>query len=354
MTAAEARANLTASPIPAQAPAREPVVDATGRLHAPDNGKFLEKPGAEAPAGVAATDPAEQTADGAVEAPLAEGETATDTEPAAGGSLPEGFVRLPVPEGDPLRDQGHEFVPVPAGMEDVFKNLLNRPVKRKELDTARQTATQLEQELDRHAAALRAANEFNAKLFADPRIIQAYHQQIEDYGQEHADTWLSAVISGEAQNASRYVDEAARERSERRNEQAAQQFLQDVGGVRNAFPFLDDAEFNEALTVYASAAAARREELDIEKFKATTRKLFIDHPRVQEALAARRARLAADEALRKAPAITGEANERAALDRARSVAGDGLSILRSAAGTGHAPAPPAAPKLTRDQARAAL
>lgn len=346
MTREAARAGLTYVAPVGLAPVAEPIVDATGRLHAPENGKFLEKPAAE---------PAQDTADStAAEVPLAEGETATPTESDPGGSLPEGFVRLAVPDGDPLRDQGHEFVPVPQGMEDVFKNLLNRPVKRKELDSAREARAQLEQELDRHAAALRAANEFNAKLFSEPRIIQTYNSMAEDYGPEQANAWLKSVIDGEAQNASRYVDEASAERQERRNQQAAQQFLQDVEGVRTAFSFLDDAEFTKAMRVYASAAAAGGEDLDIEEFKRTTRKLYIDHPRVVALLDQRRAEQTAAAALKAAPAVAAEAAERADLERARSVQDNGLSILRSASGTGHAPAPPAAPKLTRDQARAAL
>jgi hypothetical protein len=358
LTREQAKANLR-TPLPSKEPApatepSEPKPDATGRLHGP-NGKFVEKPG-ESPGEKSAETPSPESAEPTAEreaGPEAEGDSAT-TE-SEGAQTPEGFVRIELPQDHPLRDQGHEFMLAPEGQEDLYRNLANSPVKRRELEEARTQREQLENELIRHQAAVRAANEFNALLISNPQIIETHKAMRAEYGEEYADTWLSGLIQQQGQNVDRYVGEAQAAHTERQQRQEAQTFARtaletaarDVPAeIANVTNF--QGHVQNALAMYATDLQLRHQRGESASFDyAAFRQEFLQpalmrDPQVRQVVerAAEQRRAAEAERTRQANAE----KERAALEQARQKINENpLGAVNSAAHTGHVPAPESKP-----------
>lgn len=116
-----------------------PVLDAQGRAHDPATGKFLPS-----------------------------GEQTTDASPAT-APVPDGYVRLPVPEGHPLRDRGRESVTVPASEEDYHRWALNEPTRRAELKESRERIAQMEEQLLRSQAEAAARQKWEQGLSPEIR-----------------------------------------------------------------------------------------------------------------------------------------------------------------------------------------
>jgi hypothetical protein len=348
MTREEARAAAFGAPL-TTVTATQAKADATGRLHSPEDGRFIDKPADEQ-----AIDPppsAEQTAETTGEPAAPADAAAPPTDEPDGGDLPEGFVRLEIPENDPLRAQGHESVPVPKGMEEVFKNLLNRPVRRKEVEAAQAATVQLETQLDQYAAALRASQEFTALVFSDPRVTQTYFEIAEDKGPEAARDYLTGLAERHGEGASKYLEEAQQARAEARHKQAAEAFLGEATTTgRKAYPVWNDQEYHRAIAAYASYAAQTGENLTLESFKEFADPIYVRHPQVRERLSALRQQREQERVAEERK--KGADRERADLNRAKKQADENpLSVLPSAMNTGHVPAAPAAAALTYEQAR---
>lgn len=270
----------TASIAPPVEPAA-PLVDATGRAHDADTGQFVA---ADVNSGAAVAAP---VAEAAAEPAAVEPEAPTE---AAEGQLPAGFKRIDLPEGHPLRDQGIEALTVSEGEEQSVRALLNNPVRRAELEEARGYAGQLEEALVRHQAALRAANEFNAVLFRDPRVMDTYRAIETDQGPDAATLWLNGLLTEHSQGIDQYVQEAQAARATRQAEivsqqhaQAAETFLATAfEQAPQVYPHWSPDEFRSALSAYASfAKASNAPALSVDDFRQYADALYIRHPQVQ-------------------------------------------------------------------------
>lgn len=343
------RASVAAPVAPEQTSAQqapvEPTPDATGRLHG-DDGRFVEKPEGQTDGAPSAETTAESK-----EGPEAGGDTA-DTD-AAGGAPPKGFVKIELPADHPLREQGHDYVLAPEGKEDLYRNLANSAVRRREVEAVNTQLREREEELIRTAAALRASQEFTSNLFADRRITDTYWQLREDQGPDAANYWLQGLVSEAGQNVGQYIEQAQAQAAEARYTAQANAFLQaDVPQARRLYPHWNDQEFQTSLASYASYAAATGAELSVASFKEHADAIYARHPKVQEAIAEYRAR----ERQQQENAIReqGAAREREALSRTREIVDSHpLAALPAAAHTGHQDAPPAVRLNYRDARRAA-
>jgi hypothetical protein len=137
----------TETPAPVAAPA--PVVDSQGRVHDPATGKFIEK------------DPATPAT-----APVAE---VPQTAPAT-ASVPEGYVRIELPEDHPLRARGRDHLIAPADLERDYRSLVNSPLK------AREAEAELARTRE-NLVRLQAESEVRSKMFTAPEF-QAAQEQI--------------------------------------------------------------------------------------------------------------------------------------------------------------------------------
>lgn len=351
-TRAEARAALRTPVAPAEkapttdpatpATPQEPKVDATGRAHGED-GKFVEKPkdGTPAPEKEPGTEPAATS----------EKESQLEEKPdaKAADEVPEGHVRIPVPE-ELQRNFGHERI-VPEKDAEFFRFTLNVHTKRKaEIAEAQGRADEYEQRLAQHEAALRVANEFTTLLLTDPRILEAHNQIRQDHGPEEAARWMQGLMNEHGQNASKYATEAMQKVSERRQQAAAKTWLRESfeassAKVPEAIVKLPEYESHFLRAQAAYSADLQLRERQGERTQYDADEFFQDFlaprlrkiPQVMSAL--EQARAQREQQAAAAAAEKGKERERAALDQTKQRIDEiPMAAVPAAVSTGHEPA----------------
>jgi hypothetical protein len=164
--ALELAKGLAAKKEPAPVEASEPgeTTDTDTRARDPETGRFLPT------------------------APATEG-----TQTAA--PVAEGFVRIDLEEGHPLREQGRTYLDVPAGIERDIRTLANSPVRRKELERAEHQRARLEAEnaqLRERLAEAAARSEVGDPL-SDPKSKRLYDDIKAKYGEDKAEEYRAGL-----------------------------------------------------------------------------------------------------------------------------------------------------------------
>lgn len=136
------------------------------------DGRFVPKEG-EAPA---ATEPLDSA----------------NTEAAAQPSV----VRIEVPVDNPLRDQGLEFIDARPEQERAIRALLNNPVRRREVEEAQRSASELQAKAALAEAAADAWKERALAAFKDPNLALRYRElsNTPGYGPEAADRYMRGEL----------------------------------------------------------------------------------------------------------------------------------------------------------------
>lgn len=214
---------------------------------------------------------AEQTAEAARAAAVADSEagsaTGTETASEAADVPPQGMVRIELPEGHPLRDQGETYLDVPAAKERTYRTLVNSAARRAE---AEQAQTQLAEERTARArveAELRFVRERGDEFWT--REDQALYDDIiasytEGLGADAAKARAEAFKRGRQQEAQQAIaqvqDEAdlAAVAAHWRNEG---QVFQRAAHERlpQMFEGLTSTEVSEAIDMYARRLASIEE-----------------------------------------------------------------------------------------------
>src|SRR3989304_413329 len=183
-----------------------------------ESGKFTTEATDEAAAAAEPLTPAEAGDSGPGE-PSAE---AAEDQP-----LEAGKVRIELPEGHPLRDQGRTFYDVPEMEERQWREAINGAARRKEVDEARTALQQREKELAemRRQALLRDAEarfqQEKGSEFWTADHQQKYQDILDTYGPEDAEAYKAGQV--------RKRDEAMAEVRDQADEQAVQQTWQREG-----------------------------------------------------------------------------------------------------------------------------
>lgn len=269
-----APAHEVAAQDPATAPGDTPAEaqgeqDAGEQPRGPD-GRFLPKDGETPPADAAGV--ADQQTDPAAAKPDA---------------LPDGFKRFELPEGHPLRARGRTHFEARADTPEAeaeIRSILAAPVRAQEVEQARGLARQHEQRAVQLEASLRAANEFNARLFAEPAILSTYSQIGEEHGEDAARQWLDGLLAREGQNAQQYLQEAQQQAAARQHQEAAQGAVSAVMAARESrYPDWGEADLRDALAAYGSYLEVKGiETFDQSDFHAFADARYIQHPAVQK------------------------------------------------------------------------
>lgn len=240
----------------------------TGRIKKPD-GTFGSKE--EAASLVAAAD--DTAADEVAEEDTAADDTAVDDSHAEVGtpeqgndSLPEGMVRIRLPEGHPLRDQGREFVTAPKDEERQIRALVNGYTRTREAEEARTENERLMEENILLRAQLEASDSLRDKLLTDPEI-RAEYDEIYAINPAAAETWLRGIEAKQQPDVQKSVQEkikeARRKRAETESQREARQFRQHMRAyVDSDYPMLADlphldALMEEAFQSYSGALSFR-------------------------------------------------------------------------------------------------
>jgi ribonuclease E len=241
--AAEAALETPAEPAAPEA-APEPVVDAAGRKHDPATGKF-----------VADTDT--PAADGAREAgvPEPQGEGAPDA-PAV--ETPPNMVRLELPEA--LREQGRDFVEVPAEQERTYRALLNGYARRAEVEAAQGEMQRMREQVLR----LQAEGEAREKSFDDPALQAAWakYQAVAEVDPEAADLLRAGIEQKLKANAEGRFQELSTERQQQEVQGHAAQFRsQTVAAAQHFYP--QDVQSPEFAAAYQRALFTYGSEIEM-------------------------------------------------------------------------------------------
>lgn len=190
-----------------------PVVDATGRAHDPTNGQFTTPPAAATAA--PGTEPAA--------APPQPGTSAN-----APAALPQ-EIRVPIPEGHPLREQGREYI-VAASPEQErdIRGLLNSHTRRQEVETARREAQAAREEALRYRAALEASDAWQMQAI-DSGVLEEY-QNIKEVNPKAAERFLRGAMAEMEEDASTRYQQATEAVQQQQVTQSAVQFVASAYG----------------------------------------------------------------------------------------------------------------------------
>jgi hypothetical protein len=263
-------------PQDAGAPAEvQPEAAAAGEQPRGPDGKFLPK---DAAAEGAAGDVAHPQTDAA--APEGEADAAAE-------KAPEGLTRVELPEGHPLRARGRTHYEVrfeSPEAEAEFRSILAAPVRAQEVDRFRGEAQQHEQRARQLEANLRAANEFNALVFSDPRIISTFAAIKEEHGDGAAAQWLDGLLAQQGQNVQQYVEQAEAEATARAHAESANSFVAERLSERETrYPHWGEKELRDAVAAYGAYLDVQGSSaLDAADFYQFADARYIQHPAVQQ------------------------------------------------------------------------
>ncbi|HWV58692.1 MAG TPA: hypothetical protein VNZ57_14645 [Longimicrobiales bacterium] len=198
---------------------------------------------------------AEASADSPAPQPGAQVDEATEATPAT-EQVPEGFVRLEVPEGHPLRDRGVTSIVAPEAEADYHRYQLNNPVRARAVEEARlaqreaeQRAQQLEQELLRTQAQL----ETYLSVFTNADVTDQLQRIRDEYGEEGALRYLRGLLVEQQERIDRAVDERVQERLAVEVQQQAQGIVRSLIAERpQRYPHWSDEELRRVVAAWGS------------------------------------------------------------------------------------------------------
>lgn len=223
--------NQRPTPQPATPPAA--ATDATPAPEAdaaqprdPVTGQFL--PAAEQAAGTDGPAPDEAGSDAPLEA---------DAEAPAD----DGLVRIKIGPDHPLRAngryQGPDEIPVPPELEVVFRNALNDPIRRADVENARQTVRQTETQLVEAQATLDVLKGALQNLITNPDLTAVYQDLKQAYGDERANEWLAGQFSQYDSQVEQRLGEYQQQRQAQDAAEAGVQFVsQAAEAAQSYFP----------------------------------------------------------------------------------------------------------------------
>jgi hypothetical protein len=227
--------------------APQPKVDANGRAHAPEDGKFL--PGATEPA--------------------AEGTTeATTPEASTDAVLPDGWVMLEVPESNPLYAR-RKTIPVPEKDADTFRGVLsqaaNTTAQKEHLSRVISERDQAQREMARLQAVMQFEREHGGEFWTQEDqglyndIVASYSDALGEEGAKAAAEAFKRGRLAEAERAKHDVvteaDKAIEAESVRGQAQLFTQLA--VADATKSFPAWSEAEVRGVLQSYGAWLGVR-------------------------------------------------------------------------------------------------
>lgn len=183
-----------------------------------------------------------------------EGAEAPSTTEAVEGP-PDGFVRIDVPEGNPLRAQGRTHFDVPESEERDYRALVNGAARRAEVEDANRRA----QEAERRAIELRAAHQFYAEgggqLTAEDQATYADLKRA--WGDEAAEAFKRGKLAEIQQQVQGRQTEAAREYESQMWTTRATQFkAQKSVELHQQFPGISQQTLDTLFAAYGNHLSA--------------------------------------------------------------------------------------------------
>lgn len=286
-----------------------------------EDGKFAateasaaQAPDPNAPAAPApdATPPAEGAAPAPSGEPAAPDAAATD-------AVPEGMVRIDIPEGHPMRHRGDHYL-VPKGHEEYHRWAVNNTIRHQDVEGYAKSAKDWQQYANRLKAELDATREFAGGIFADPTVIAQIDDIRRTYGDEAAKRFEAGLWQEQQAKVAERTKAQEAESAKAEMDAYANDFMQRAWGeAEKRFPGMTPQEIHTAIVAYGSYVMARKgEELKMDEFLKHAAYAAIQNPTVRaEAERRRNARLEQErQTAAKAEADRLAAEERKKLEEA--------------------------------------
>jgi len=308
-----------------------PIRDARGRLHAPEDGKYLPEQGQDAPGAEPGTERTAQPEPAAEPGAEAPGEPAAEPGPEAPEpTAPEepstgAAFEIVLDESHPLRDMGLDAIRLPVPLDEKtergLRAAINGYARRAEVQQMQARLRELQAELIRERARTEVLAEKGPELLAG-ETEEALQEIAESYGPELAEL----IRQGRQQKLEQLADQKANEAQAMLEQQeliqraldfrqtAIQDATQGIGGRDAVFPgWTLDGEYglNAALAAYGAELEARlsmglQAEPNPADWYRVARVFYAQHPAGQATLEQRRqqeleaAKRQAEEELREA------------------------------------------------------
>lgn len=201
---------------------------------------------------------------------------------------PPTTVKIPVPEGHPLREQGKEFVTVPAEEERSVRALMNGVARRSEVEAAFQRASQAEARA-REAEAIAEFYRTQGPQLWTPDDQAAYDDISATYGPEAAERFKRGKLSEADQQIAQVRQDAQAQGMRAEHQQTASQFAQ--AAIEDAtvkYPGVTEAEVLRAIYLYGAELdriekmTGRQPQLHADDFYRIADPLFRSNPRVAD------------------------------------------------------------------------
>ena len=198
-------------------------------------------------------------------------------EPAA--PAPE-FVKIPIPEGHPLRHRTDHLL-VPKEHEEYGRWTVNEAVRREQLEASRQRET----EAVKKAAELEAESKFwqehAANLFG-PEFRQLYEDIKDKYGPEQAEIFKHGQLAKAQEKLTEAKGQVTKELAERETQGAAETFARAAAQhAKGRYPLWGSKDFAQAMAGYGSYIDAAGLPAHASSWQQYADTLYAQNPRVQ-------------------------------------------------------------------------
>lgn len=216
--------------------------------------------------------------------------TPTETPAPEPPPVPEGYVRIEVPEGHPLRTRGTHRV-VPKEDEEYFRWGMNNHVRESTAREAEQRAQELQRQLQesreqglRHQAELNALKEQTAELYGDPKILERAKEIRETWGDEDAERYLAGALAGyQDRSAKAYEELTVAERTRVVQAEANQFTTQATELYRQRYPGWSPDRYRKAIVAYGAMLEANGQNAaDISEFQQMTDAQYYNDPQIRQ------------------------------------------------------------------------
>lgn len=288
-TAAEAKQAL-AQPKPEQHHSQQQPRAEDGKFStpAPSDATAPETPPAAADAAAAGDDSSAATAPdpNAAAAPAPDATAAPD---AGTAEVPEGMVRIDIPEGHPMRHRGDHYL-VPQGHEEYHRWAVNNTIRRNDVEAAAKNTREWQQYANRLKAELDATREFAGGIFQDPAVIQQIDDIRKTYGDEAAKRFEAGLWAEQQGKVQELTQQQQAEAAQAERAQIVQGFMQQAhAAAQKRYPEWSQQEVANALAAYGSWVEARgADELKLDEFLQHADPVYLQNPRARATAEQRR------------------------------------------------------------------
>lgn len=236
---------------------------------------------------VAEEAPAPESGGPEADAAPGEGTPATGEKP-----VPEGFTRIPLPDGHPLRSRGVTHLDFPKDQEEYGRWAVNSAIRASEADRAIREAREAKLEATRERAEAQFWRKHSEEFFGED-FKQTYEDLKNTYGEDYAEEFKEGRLAKARQKMQEVVEAANEEFHKEEVHRTGERFISlALQDARRMFPHWSEGEVRSAIAQYGAWIKANNvPELKAEDWYRIAKPLYMQKPEVQREIRARAEKL---------------------------------------------------------------